>query len=286
MLLKKISTCIYVSILCVACNTKRSENETIPKPVIEKSNSLESEDLDFVLPKLISLARSFQAAGLTYQSDLTNPIAKSKNYQLHNHQVLNMGVYFTDLAYCGINDKIQEARNYLIEIQRLAKATGLDAIYNENEIIKKLEKGLDNQESIEDYIFEIEDKAESYFENNDLRYIAIVQFAGAWIEGVYLGVKNPEIRNNDELAVNLVDQMILVETILKGLNSYSKKDAYLEKVQASFEKINQTYINFPSVKNHTGNINEAPPILTSDEIYQLEKKIIATRMLIVNPINY
>lgn len=283
--LKKITSFFLASILLVACNTKQNEKETIPQTAIEKTNSLESEDLDFVLPKFISLARSFQAAGLTYQADHTNPIANIKNYQLHNHQVLNMGVYSTDLAYCGINDKIQEARNYLIEIQRLAKESGLDAIYSENEIIKKLEKGLNNQESIEDYIYEIEDKAETYFENNDLRYVAIVQFAGAWIEGMYLGVKNPEIRNNKDLAITVADQMILVETILKGLDSYPKKDAYLEKVHASFEKIATTYSNFPSVKKLNGNANEAPPALTSDELNQLEKTIVATRMLIINPIN-
>jgi hypothetical protein len=284
MLLQKISACLCASILLVSCDTKQNETETIPETVIEKSKPLESEELDFVLPKFISLARSFQAAGLTYQSDLTNPIANTKNYQLHNHQLLNMGIYSTDLAYCGINDKIQEARNYLIEIQRLAKSAGLDAIYSENEIIQKLEKGLDNQESIEDYIFEIEDKAESYFENNDLRHVAIVQFAGAWIEGMYLGIKNQEIQSNDDLAITLADQMILVETILKGLNSYPKKDAYLEKVHACFKKIDQTYANFPSVKNHTGNNNEAPPILSVKELDQLGKTIVATRMMITNPI--
>ena len=76
--LKKITSFFLASILLVACNSKQNENETIPQTVIEKSNSLESDELDFVLPKFISLARSFQAAGLTYQADLTNPIANSK----------------------------------------------------------------------------------------------------------------------------------------------------------------------------------------------------------------
>jgi PBP1b-binding outer membrane lipoprotein LpoB len=98
------------------CSGNSNEKDKAEVTVDVPTNESSDED-DFILPQPITLAQTFQSAGLTYQKGKTNPVANADKYVQNIDRLLNLGVYSADLAYCAINNKTQEAREYLIAIQ-------------------------------------------------------------------------------------------------------------------------------------------------------------------------
>lgn len=268
--------------LFTACSDDSTEKENVDENVLVDENlSGESDDFDFVLPQFMTLAKSFQSAGLKYVPGKTNPIENKSNYNTKLFQLLNMGIYSTDLAYCSLNGKAQEARNYLKVVQEIGIDVGLGSVFSDEALITKFDSNISNQEAIEDFVYEVQDKSETYLQDNDLRYMSVIQFAGAWIEGMYLGAENSSLKQGSELASALADQMLLLRNIIRGLETYPKKDVELGTIKAKFQAIEDTYNGFESVKSAGSNPNRKAPELTKDEVSKLAKVIQDTRNYII-----
>lgn len=261
------------------------KEETAPKYDVEqeqdKKQKQVSEQFDFVLPQFISLAKSFQAAGLKYESGKTSDTKRAANYATQTAQLLNIGVYSTDLAYCALNGKSQDARNFFQVIQDLGNKSGLDVIFSDKELMQKFDQSISKQEDIETFIYEIQEKSESYMQDNNLRHMSLIQFAGAWIEGMYLGAENSQLTKSSDIAQALADQMFLLQNIIKGLESYPNEDANVDKITSKFKEIDETYRNFESVKVAGNNPNKNAPELSSSELGKLKSIIRSTRNWIV-----
>lgn len=266
-----------------SCSDSKKESvET--KVVAEVENSFNSDDYDFVLPQPISLAKAFQAAGLSFFPGLTNPIENEKKYSDKVKQLLNLGVYSTDLAYCAINEKAQDARGYLSVIQNLGNQVGLKPVFSDKKIIEKFDSNLNNMEAIEDLIYDIQEKSEEYMQDNDIRYLSIVQFSGAWTEGMYLGVKDIEMKKgkNPQMSLTIIDQMNLLKNILLGIKTYPTSDQILSEVTNRLTAIMDLYNNFASVKAASKSETLVAPKLTDSEFGALAVKIKELRNYIVN----
>jgi hypothetical protein len=195
---------------------------------------------------------------------------------------LNLGVYSTDLAYCAINNKSQEARTYLLAIQDLGSKVGMESVFSDKALIEKFDKNLSDKDALTELIYEIQDKSDAYLEDNDLKYLAAVQFAGAWAEGIYLGIDDS--KKKGDLGTALVDQMVLLKNTIKALKKHpAKDDKRLQEVIGLFENVLSTYEGLESVKKANKNINFEVPKLTPAEFDQLAGKITELRNSIVSP---
>jgi len=272
---------LTAGLLLTACSGNQETTQKKATVEVENADQEVSIDDDFVLPQPITLAIAFRDAGLTYNANKTNPISAKDSYSLKIDQLLNLGVYSTDLAYCAINNKSQEARDYLSAVQSLASKVGMESVFSDKAMIEKFDKNLGDQTALEDLIYELQDKSESYLADNDLRHVAAVQFAGAWIEGIFLGIDDSRKKAN--LGVAIVDQMNLLKNTIKGLESHPTEDARLKEVTAQFKAILFTYEGFASVKAAEKNVNFEVPKLTPEEFDLLAQKITAVRTNVVSP---
>lgn len=266
-------------ILLASCSGTEEKKEA--KVEVETENKFNSEEFDFVLPQPISLAKAFQAAGISYSPGVTNPADAKTTYQSKVKQLLNLGVYSTDLAYCAINEKPQEARAYLQAIQDLGSSVGLKPVFSDKKLIEKFDKNLSNMEAIEDLIYDIQERSESYMDDNDIRYLSVVQFSGSWTEGMYLGIKDIEKNPNSNLPVTIVEQMTLLTNIIKGIKTYPIKDDVLQEVINKLEDIEKTYHNLESVKSAEKSQTFVSPKLAQDEFRTLASKIKEVRAFII-----
>ena len=114
-----------------------SETEKNEVAVIETTDADESSDNDYVLPPPISIANAFKDAGLPYVSGKINPAGDADKYAVKIDQLMNLGVYSTDMAYCAINAKAQEAREYLVVIQKMGSKVGLESVFSDKELISQ-----------------------------------------------------------------------------------------------------------------------------------------------------
>jgi hypothetical protein len=273
---------VAAGLLFAACSGNEEPAQNQAKVEINIDENTTSDDQDFVLPPPNSLATAFKNAGLTYVAGKTNPVSQKDKYSKKIDQLLNLGVYTTDLAYCAINNKSQEAREYLSAIQSLGSKVGLESVYSDKTLIEKFDKNLGDQSALEDLIYEIQDKSDAFLQDNDLRYLAAVEFAGAWAEGMYLGVDDSRKKQAD-MSVAIVDQMTLLKNTIKGLQSHPTQDARLKQVIGMFKSVLTTYEGFASVKKAAKNVNFEAPKLTPEEFDQLAAKIVSLRNGITNP---
>jgi hypothetical protein len=268
--------------ILVSCSGNDAESEKIKQEIKTDISSYDSEDEDFVLPPFMSVAKSFQAAGLEYVPGKTNPVKNKKEYSLKVKQLLNMGVYCTDLAYCSLNGKTQAAREYLKVIQELGNEVGLGSVFSDKEMIEKFDKNLNNEEASEDFIYELQERSEDYLQSNDMKYIASVQFAGAWVEGMYLGAEEALEKADVEIIGALVDQMSLLENTIKGLKAYPDKDDLLKQLIADLEETLVIYSNLDNVKKAGKNRNLNMPALSKSDLMALKAQIEKMRTGIVS----
>lgn len=273
---------LTLSLALTSCGDSGSDKkETVPVETTT-TTSRESSENDYVLPQPITLANAFKAAGLKYEVGKTNPVANAGKYALKIDQLMNLGVYSTDLAYCAINSKSQEAREYLEVIQKVGSKVGLESVFSDKDLIAKFDKEMGNPSALEDLIYDIQEKTDVYMEDNDLRSLGDIQFAGAWIEGMYLGINNT--KGQAEIGKALVEQMSLLKNIIKGFKSHpAQEDVRLKEVIALYEGILTTYENQPSVKKVSKNINIETPELTEAEYQALAKEVKKVRDNIVKP---
>ena len=270
------------ALLLSACGGEDASKKDQPKVEVTVEDASVSADDDFMLPQPISLAHAFKNAGLTYVSGKTNPISNKDNYSKKIDQLLNLGVYSTDLAYCAINNKTQEARDYLAAVQDLGTKVGLESVFSDKTLIAKFDKNLGDQSALEELIYDIQDKSDAYLHDNDLRYLAAVEFAGAWAEGMYLGIDDSR-KNVKNLSVAIVDQMTLLRNTIKGLEGHPSQDARLKSVIGMFQDVLTTYEGFETVKKANKNVNFKAPELTAQEFDTLASKIVSLRNGIVSP---
>lgn len=268
--------------LLSACKQNEPTEKLKTQHQTEVDTLYESVDNDFVLPPFLSIAKSFKSAGLVYTKGKTNPAENRKKYELKTKRLMNMGVYSTDLAYCSLNNKNQEAREYLKAIQDLANQVGLGSVFQDKALLDRFDQSLENREDLEGFIYDLQERSEMYLQDNELRHIATVQFAGAWIEGMYLGVNNAIDHPNEKVTDVLTDQMYVAKSMIRGLESYPNPTPELKAMIADLSNILQVYEGFESVKNKPKNPNLKGALISQEELKKLFKEVSKVRTNVVS----
>ncbi len=277
----KFTTIFIVLFLIIGCREKTEPVEMKDDIVTEDIEIMESEDMDFLLPQPITLVKALEEAGLTYDEKNINPYTKKNKYIKKSSQILNFGVYSADLAYCIINKEKQTALNYLKTLREIAPSIGLESVFSDKELLKKFETEIENPEMLEELVYLMQEKMDDYLADNDMKYLAVVEFAGAWVEGMHIGMNEFNETTSVKLKAALTDQMNLVENTIKGLEKYPNSDELISAVVSRLSELQNTYNNFESVKIAKNSENHSSPILTSEEVGKLALIIKETRELIV-----
>lgn len=282
--MRRIMLIALVSVigLLSACKQNEPTEKLKTQRQAEVDTLYESEDDDFILPPFLSIAKSFKSAGLVYTKGSTNPAENRMKYELKTKRLMNMGVYSTDLAYCSLNHKNQEAREYLKAIQDLANQVGLGSVFQDKALLDRFDQSLENRDELEGFIYDLQERSEMYLQDNELRHLATVQFAGAWIEGMYLGIKNAIDHPNEKVTDVLTDQMYVAKNMIRGLESYPNPTPELKAMIADFSNILQVYEGFESVKNKPKNPNLKGDLISQKELKVLFKEVSKVRTNVVS----
>lgn len=245
---------------------------------IETDDVFGSDKFEFVLPRPFALASSFQEAGMEYQPGRTNPVSNLTNYNSKGAQLINFGVYSTDLVYNILNEKPQQTMDYFNTLKQLAEKFGMGSIFTEDDLALEIEQNITNREMLEELLVDVHERSQEYLEDNDMRYLSVIQFSGAWIEGMYLASFDFVKQDRFVVSVKISDHMNLVNNTIKGLESYKNRDEAIEYILAGLKEYRELYDNFESVKATEG---KGIPELTSDEIQQVAGKIKEIRTKII-----
>ena len=257
--------------------------------VAEVSNTTEenNEALSYTLPSPMQIATILKKAGLKYYNGLTNPIENSNRYTNGNTVVktLGLGVYLSDLSYCILNKQNQESKNYFKTCTQLSESIGLAKAFKDNNVPSRMEKNMNNGDSVSKILSEIQMESDNVLEENKQTYISVIAFAGAWIESMYIGTQVHAKEKNANVTTNIIEQMGIAENIIKALKASSSKEADVRALLQDMNALNDIYNNFKSVKE----IKETDPdvidpsklTISVDELLSFSKKVAEIRERIV-----
>ena len=227
-------------------DTKKADKEIkeasadVSDATLEYEMSLED---DFMLPSVMKIAGIFESAGLEYAPGLTSPVDNADKYTSKFSKMLNFGVYSADLAYCSLNGQAQEAKNYMGAVQTLAKATGLGPMLENETLITRFNDNIGVKDSIRSILADVQEKTSTYMDDPALKGVSSIHYAGAWLEGMFLGANDVRNKNNDDIAVILIDQMTLLKNIRKGLNTYPGEHKEMDQLKNTFGQNWQATLN-------------------------------------------
>ena len=260
--------------------TEETPVKEAPTAIIEVDTTdvFGSDQYEFVLPRPFALAASFQEAGMSYAPGRTNPVENVSNYTTKGAQLINFGVYSTDLVYNIINDQPQQTMLYFNTLKDLADKFGMGSIFTENDLAIEIEKNISNKDMLESLLVDVHERSQEFLEDNDMRYLSAIQFSGAWVEGMYLASLDFATKDPAEVGHKISDQMTLVKNTIKGLEMYPNRDESINQVLEELKAFEAMYNNFESVLATEG---VGFPELTQEEINQIATKIGEIRALII-----
>ena len=154
---------------------------------------------------------------MEYIPNVANPASDVDNYTDKFSQSICFGVYSCDLAYTVLNNQYDEASEYLRCIKNLGSKIGLETVFNSENIITRFEKNIGNKDSIVDILIYVQENTDAYIDDNGMNDLSVVYFIGAWVEGMYLGVKTLDSETEKNIGILLSEQMGILEILLGGL---------------------------------------------------------------------
>lgn len=257
--------------------------DTTAQDEVLTEDMFESPDVDYHLPSPLQVASIFKKSGLAYHSNITNSTANASKYTEELKQMLNFGVYSADMAYCVLNEQANEGRKYLGVITTLAEQIGMEAVFENQDLMERFDKNIEDKDSIEILMIDIHERTESYMEENDMQHQSSIHFAGAWTEGMYLGVYDYEKNKEKEgLGSQITEQMAILSNIIKGLKDPKNSGTDLGWLITDLEKIQTTFDGFASVQAYVADENATELELTEADFKTLGDLIKTLRSKIIN----
>ncbi|MBN8703490.1 MAG: hypothetical protein J0M08_10520 [Bacteroidetes bacterium] len=283
-----IRTALVASVLtiysCGGGEPKESPDTAPTTDSTEVQAEVESEAPTYPLPSPLQIASIFKKSGLKYFEGLTNPTSNISKYSSNTSKSINLGVYSADMAYAALNKQNQATIDYLKASRQLADQMGMGSIFETNNLFKRFEKNVSNEDSLASIIAELQMETDMYLEDNEREHVSAIVFAGAWTESMYIGSKVYEKNKDAKITARIVEQMTILTNIIHVLKSYEAKDNTITSIVTDLSLIKDTYAGLESVKKAQANDSEDAPaiVLTEAEAMLVSKQIIEVRTKFIN----
>lgn len=277
-----LGSAVFTSCGSDDANDKNKASNTIDTTAqdsVADMDQIESVEEDFMLPSPMQVAQIFENAGMSYNSKWTNDPENVDQYIGESKKQFVFGVYSADLAYNVMNNKVTESKEYMKVIKTLADKTGLNAIFDGSELMTQFESSIGNKDEMIDVMIQIQEATDDFLQSNDKKHLGVIHFSGAWIEGVSIGAKDAIENGNNKLGMELSQQMVILENLIKGLKSQPRADEFTSSILADFQKLFNSFEGLESVKAYDEttqelNLTEAELKIISEQIIEIREKIV------------
>ncbi|MEO6884640.1 MAG: hypothetical protein ABI199_11525 [Bacteroidia bacterium] len=253
-------------------NVNKSGKDSLSTSHKDTTAEIKTDSDSYVLPSPLQIASLFKRSGLTYVEGLTNPQKDISKYTSKFSQCIALGVYSGDLSYYVLNKKTQEAMNTMKVSEQLAGELGMSSIYEQNDLGKRFEKNISNEDSLASIISDLQMESDSYLSDNNQQHVSAIVFAGAWVETMYIGANVYHKSKNSDINNKISEQMTILGNIIQVLTKYESKDTGIAPLVAQLQSVETIYNTTDAVKNHKSD-DESVVLLTEQNINDIAKKI-------------
>ena len=238
---------LTTSTFAYGCQNKKAAPEKQTELAIPQTQNFKSvKTLFYNVPSPIEVTEIIKKMNLPYQPDLMNSVNNSDNYLSQADIAINIGIYGADLSYIRIYEQFQDAARYLAVIKKFTRELGIPE-EQEKITARRMERNIENQDSLLSIITETFTKSDSYLKENQRGGVAALIVFGGWIETLYLATNIVDMDNPQKDMISLITQQKhSVKNLIGLLNQY--RDNYkikqilpeLKKLDAKFQEISQS----------------------------------------------
>ncbi|MCC6251125.1 MAG: hypothetical protein IT238_01530 [Bacteroidia bacterium] len=283
---------VAVSSLLFSCkgNSKSDTDEVDPTAV---ENQSKAAKVFYAIPSPSELSAIIKATGANFNKSILNPPANQSKYTSIIQMSMNLGVYGADLSYTSTFDQTQEAMAYMGVCKKLADGLGITGAINEN-TVKRMEKNLNNKDSLLSIISDTYLETDVYLKNNDRAGVSALVVAGGWIEGLYISTSIAEQNaKNEAIIKRIAEQKLILENLI-GLLESNEADENIPEIMTDLKALKGVFDNIkmtevPEAEVKTDTVNKKTVIgsngelsLSPEQLKDISTRITAIRNKIVN----
>jgi len=212
----------------------------------------DSIDVVFLVPSPGEILDRIYNADINYDIGFINPVENRKNYLDSYSQALNLGVYFSDMAYLTLFEtRVSETVNYMETIQSLSYEVGIStSVFGS--LIERARSNSGNMDSL--YVISNEAYTDllDFLEFGGKENTVVLISAGAFIESLYLAVNSiGEYSEENDIADLITELKYPLENLLEKAGQV-KEDAGVKRVM---DKLNPVYDVFKGMKSSSNAIS-------------------------------
>ena len=157
---------------------------------------------------------------------------------------------------------------------------GMPSIFGSGELIESFQKNVGNQDTMLMILTKVKRRTDEYLMESSEESKEAVFFAGAWIEGMYIGAN--AVTNSTHVSARLVEQMTIVKNIIRGLKFQKDPSFDFEWLIQDLTQLDKTFNNFDSIKALDLNeVSMEDLKLSQEELMDLKNQITSIRTKII-----
>jgi hypothetical protein len=218
--------------------TKDSAKAATPAQPMNELADFEFHTLVINIPSPLEILTFLPKSGVPYNKEMLNSVDNQKKYATSTRKGLNYGGYIVDLVYLSTNEQFSEVKNYFKTAHDLAQSLGCAESFD-NISGTRLEKNIDQKDTINKVIDQIYTEMDSYLRSNDRLQTATQILVGSWIESQYITVNlikdTDRNKDNDILFQKVKEQNFTSQKLVELLKEFSKEKDF----KATIDGVNE-----------------------------------------------
>lgn len=208
--------------------------------VLDQADIQAIQQVQYTVPSPLELANLLKKSGSNFDPAVVASPDNVANYEGTYAQALNLGIYGADLGYVTYYEQTDEATQYMDAAVKLAGSLGIENAFD-TELLVRVEKNIDNQDSLLTIITQQFDSAEDYLKNVERADVATLITAGGWLEGLHLACAIYKAQPSDLISTRIGEQRISLNPMLQLLNYHKGEDAEINALYEKMLELNTIY---------------------------------------------
>lgn len=236
----------------IGCNSQQNQLSTdtdTTSLVKDTVHANRVKKIFYNVPSPIEMSSVIQRSGAVFRGDVLCSYKNVEKYTTPSKQAIMLGVYGADLSYVRLFEQIQTAINYLSSIKKLCDV--IDIPQEQGSLaIQRMEKNIDNKDSLLQIISETYAATDSYLKDNGRGNTATFVILGGWVESLYIASQIADYNNpsNKEIIDRIGEQKYSLSNMIELIKAYPEDkelQSYvqpLEDLKKVYEEVNIEYV--------------------------------------------
>lgn len=283
-----VTVCIALALSLSSCGGDHQAPGGVDTSAVAEEPS--TPEVFFQVPLPGEFFSSLKRLGVKSVPNIQNPTSNISGYTTSTEKALNFGVYSSDLFYCSTFDQKADVLKYFDNLKRLADDLGISSVVTEN-TMKRIEKNLSKQDSLNAITDEIFYSATTALENNGQGATLALVIAGGLTESIYISTRLVNNYQDGSAAIQLIaDQKFPLDNLFGYFEKYPEDTRVAEVAQkiAPLRDVFKSLKETPKVAKQSSDGrkvigNETLLMVNADDYRKISESAASVRNSMIQP---